>query len=54
MAWHAVRLAVEMMEEDDGKVHAEVVLEPKLVVRGATAGPRAAPEVQRSTSVVSR
>jgi DNA-binding LacI/PurR family transcriptional regulator len=54
MARHAVRLAVEMMEEDDGKVHDDVVLEPKLVVRGTTAGPRAAPEVQRSTSVVSK
>jgi hypothetical protein len=43
-----------MMEDDDGKVHADVVLEPKLVVRGTTAGPRAAPVTQRSTSVVSK
>lgn len=39
IARHAVRLAVEMM--DDGDSHDDVVLEPKLVVRGTTGRPRA-------------
>jgi DNA-binding LacI/PurR family transcriptional regulator len=54
IARHAVRLAVEMMEEPDGMSHREVVLEPKLVVRGTTGNPRTAGEPQRSTNVVSK
>jgi hypothetical protein len=34
--------------------HREVVLEPKLVVRGTTGNPRTAGEPQRSTNVVSK
>jgi DNA-binding LacI/PurR family transcriptional regulator len=39
MAHHAVRLAVAMMEGTADEGH-EVVLEPKLIVRGTTATPR--------------
>ena len=39
MARHSVRLAVEMMEGNE-PVPQDVVLEPKLVVRGTTAAPR--------------
>jgi DNA-binding LacI/PurR family transcriptional regulator len=48
MARHAVRLAVEMLEEHKSG-QTDVVLEPTLVVRGTTAAPG-----QRSTSVVSK
>ena len=48
MARHAVRLAVEMVEEQKHG-HTDVVLEPTLIVRGTTAAPG-----QRSTSVVSK
>jgi DNA-binding LacI/PurR family transcriptional regulator len=48
LAGHAVRLAVAMSEGDTG-VEDDVVLEPRLVIRGTTAPPR-----QRSTSVVSK
>jgi DNA-binding LacI/PurR family transcriptional regulator len=41
IARHAVRLAVEMMEDADGDSRDDVVLEPKLVVRGTTGSPRA-------------
>jgi DNA-binding LacI/PurR family transcriptional regulator len=57
MARHAARLAVQMMEddqEDRPNTRSDVVLEPKLMVRGTTAGPRGASPVQRSTSVVSK
>ncbi|GLP74816.1 LacI family transcriptional regulator [Mycobacterium antarcticum] len=40
IARHAVRLAIEMMEERN-VAETDVVLEPKLMVRGTTAGPRA-------------
>ena len=48
LAQHAVRLAIAMLEEnvDSGD---DVVLEPRLVIRGTTA-----PPAQRSTSVVSK
>jgi DNA-binding LacI/PurR family transcriptional regulator len=48
LARHAVRLAVAM-SEGDTDVEEDVVLEPRLVIRGTTAPPR-----QRSTSVVSK
>lgn len=68
MAGQAVRLAIEMMEqraavgsrpvrgdgEGDGEVVLDVVLEPKLVVRGTTGSPRTTPLLHRSTSVVSK
>jgi DNA-binding LacI/PurR family transcriptional regulator len=54
IAQHAVRLAVEMMEDDDAVSRPDVVLEPKLVVRGTTGIPRPTSEPQRSTSVVSK
>ena len=41
IARHAVRLAVEMMEDEVGEWRDDVVLEPKLVVRGTTGRPRA-------------
>ena len=41
LAKHAVRLAVSMMEDESGDLHDDVVLEPKLVVRGTTGSPRA-------------
>ena len=41
LAKHAVRLAVGMMEDENGDLHDDVVLEPKLVVRGTTGAPRA-------------
>ncbi|KQY10343.1 LacI family transcriptional regulator [Mycobacterium sp. Root135] len=41
LAKHAVRLAVQMMEDESGDLHDDVVLEPKLVVRGTTGSPRA-------------
>jgi DNA-binding LacI/PurR family transcriptional regulator len=40
IARHAVRLVIELMEDDGATVETDVVLEPKLVVRGTTAGPR--------------
>ena len=40
LAKHAVRLAVQMMEDETGDLHDDVVLEPKLVVRGTTGKPR--------------
>jgi DNA-binding LacI/PurR family transcriptional regulator len=39
IARHAVRLAVELLEQRETG-NADVILEPKLVVRGTTAGPR--------------
>lgn len=54
IARHSVRLAVEMMEEVDSASPREVVLEPKLVVRGTTGSPRGTSLTQRSTSVVSK
>jgi DNA-binding LacI/PurR family transcriptional regulator len=48
LAQHAVRLSVAMVEERPG-IDNDVVLEPRLVVRGTTA-----PPAQRSTSVVSK
>lgn len=55
MARHAVRLAIEMMEAGDADPRRrDVVLEPKVVVRGTTGNPRATAAVQRSTSVVSK
>ena len=48
LAQHAVRLAIAMLEGNDGSV-GDVVLEPTLVVRGTTASPG-----QRSTNVVSK
>lgn len=47
LARHAVRLAVAMLDGTDDT--ADVVLEPRLVIRGTTA-----PPPQRSTSVVSK
>lgn len=41
IAKHAVRLAVQMMEDESGELHDDVVLEPTLVVRGTTGRPRA-------------
>jgi DNA-binding LacI/PurR family transcriptional regulator len=41
LAKHAVRLAVRMMEDENGDLHDDVVLEPQLVVRGTTGSPRA-------------
>ena len=41
LAKHAVRLAVQMMEDESGDLHDDVILEPKLVVRGTTGSPRA-------------
>jgi DNA-binding LacI/PurR family transcriptional regulator len=54
IARHAVQSAIEMMEDADGTSRREMVLEPKLVVRGTTGRPRAGGPVQRSTSVVSK
>jgi DNA-binding LacI/PurR family transcriptional regulator len=58
MARHAVRLTIELMEFDGGdgpeKGPRDVVLEPKLVVRGTTGRPRSTAIAQRSTSVVSK
>lgn len=48
LARHAVRLSIAMVEGDDLDT-ADVVLEPRLVIRGTTA-----PPPQRSTSVVSK
>ncbi|WP_395311967.1 LacI family DNA-binding transcriptional regulator [Mycobacterium sp. AMU20-3851] len=48
LARHAVRLAVAMLDETAG-AETDVVLAPRLVIRGTTAAPR-----QRSTSVVSK
>jgi DNA-binding LacI/PurR family transcriptional regulator len=39
LAQHAVRFAVEMLEQKHSSPD-DVVLEPKLVIRGTTAGPR--------------
>ena len=41
IAKHAVRLAIGMMEDETGELREDVVLEPKLVVRGTTGIPRA-------------
>ena len=53
LARHSVQLAVEMLEQRRTG-SGDVVLEPKLVVRGTTAAPRASAPCQRSTSVVSK
>lgn len=49
LADHAVRLAVSMLEEGTAGISDDVVLQPRLVIRGTTAPPS-----QRSTSVVSK
>jgi DNA-binding LacI/PurR family transcriptional regulator len=54
IARHAVQSAIEMMEGGDGRTGREIVLEPKLVVRGTTGHPRAGGPAHRSTSVVSK
>jgi DNA-binding LacI/PurR family transcriptional regulator len=54
IARHAVQSAIEMMEDGDGRTGREIVLEPKLVVRGTTGHPRAGGPAHRSTSVVSK
>jgi DNA-binding LacI/PurR family transcriptional regulator len=54
IARHAARLVIEMMEAGEERERDDVVLEPRLVIRGTTAGPRAGAFLQRSTSVVSK